>query len=209
MIKSQVLAARPTRRRQALSILFCLQFLAGPFGVLLTSVLPAAAAPVETQDSATEVITARIDFNGTEGSTYTATRAGPQGAELGTVTTNFTLGHGYWGAGATLTSVRVAYPGNLSLSPSYSANEVFYARSGAAPRDKDANGTTMWTAATPTDSYLTLAFDQDGDGYLDDAVLGYTGVANRYYTYNQAGTQLGMRNLAPGTTNLADLAAID
>ncbi len=209
MITSQVLAARPSRRAQAFSLLFALQFLVGPFGGLLTAVLPAAAAPVETQDSATEIITARIDFNGTDGSLYNATRAGPQGAELGTVVTNFTLGHGYWGAGANLSFVRIAYPGNLSLSPLNSANEVFYARSGAAPRDRDANGTTVWTAATPTDSFLTLAFDQDGDGYLDDAVLGYTGVANRYYTYNQAGTQLGMRNLAPGTTNLNDLAAID
>jgi hypothetical protein len=209
MITSQVLAERPSRRAQALSILFTTQFLLGPFGLLLTAALPVAAAPVESQDSATEIITARIDFNGTDGSLYSATRAGPQGAELGTVVTNFTLGQGYWGEGATLSLVRVAYPGNLSLAPSFSANEVFYARSGAAPRDKDANGTTLWTAATPTDSYLTLAFDQDGDGYLDDAVLGYTGVANRYYTYNQAGTQLGMRNLAPGTTNLNELAAID
>lgn len=209
MISTEAFLQPASRPHRAASGFFALQFLMPLVVAIFGAASGVGGAATETQDSASEVITATIVFDGTEGSTYNLTRAGAQGAELGLVTRNITLGRGAWGEGAILANVRNAYPGNLSLAPSAAANEVFHARSGAAPRDRSAAGATVWTAASPTDSYWTVAFDQDGDGFLDDAIVVRTGVVNRYYTYNQIGTQIAMRNVGSGTTFLNDVAAID
>ena len=95
---------------------------------VLVAVAPASALPTETQDSSTELITTRLTFDGTDGSFYNSTLVGPAGAELGTVARNFTLGTGYWGPNATLSRLRVGYPGNLTLGSNNSTNEVFFAR---------------------------------------------------------------------------------
>ena len=209
MIGTEVFYGKRRRRSRLLAWALVCQFLAGPFGVLLSGAVSSAALPDETQESASEVITARFVFNGTDGSYYNGTAWGSSGAVLGNLTRSFDFGQGWWGKGATLDRVAVRYPGNLSLAAQGSANEVFHARSNAAPRDRDANGTTVWTASAPSDSYHAGAFDQDGDGWLDDAVIAYTGTANRYHTFNQGGTQIGARNLAPGGPWLNDVAAVD
>lgn len=209
MMQTTVRCGAPKRGTGLVSFLLVLQFLAGPLGVLFVAALPATAFPEEVQDGLTETVTARFVFNGTDGSFYNGTTGGPGGAVLGTVARGFVFGAGWWGAGATFDHIRRAYPGNLTLGASSSGNEVFFARSGAPPRDRDANGTTVWTATGLSDSYHTATFDQDGDGWLDDAVVAFTGTANRYVTYNQAGTQIVSRNLAPGSGYLAGAAALD
>ena len=208
MIKREVFPRKGLRKAQALSIFLCVELLLAPAGAILAAFAPPAFAASESQDAVTEIITARFVFNGTDGSFYNDTVGGPNGAVLGNASGSLEFGRGWWGEGAGYDRIRIAYPGNLSLVSSASQNEVFYSRAAAGPRDRDANGTTVWTAALG-ESYHAVAFDQDGDGWLDDAVVAFTGQANRYIAYNQAGTQIGQRNLAPGSTWLNDAAALD
>src|SRR6267143_2092476 len=199
----------PPIRLRAVALLMIFDTLLAPAVILGGALMPALGGFTETQDPSTEVVTAQWVFDGTDGSFYNATVGGPSGATLGNVSRSFTLGRGWWGAGSTFNQVRFVYPGNLTLSPSGAANEVFHARVAAPPRDRNAAGVTQWTAGTPTNSIHVIAFDIDGDGFLDDAVLGYTGNQNRIYTYNQAGTLIGTRALPPGAGWINDLAAVD
>jgi hypothetical protein len=77
-------------------VFVAVQLLAPLFLLLAVGAAPAVAAPLETQDPVTEVITARFNFNGTEGSSYNATNAGPGGLMLGTVAGTLTVGSGDW-----------------------------------------------------------------------------------------------------------------
>ena len=199
-------AAPPApRRRGAAAAFLALQFVVPTLLWVVAGAPPAAAAPAEAQDAVTEVITARFDFNGTEGSTYSATTAGPGGLTLGLERRTASVGFGDWGA-ATYLNTTWRYPGDVVLGAAGTPQGV-YAPNASSITRYTASGTTQWTSpAGPRAQMGAVSLDADGDGFLDDVA-----VANdqrRVVVYSQAGTSLGNANLQGGS-GINDLLAID
>lgn len=193
------------RRRRAGAVLAVLQFLAPASIALLAGVPVAGAAYVETQDPSTEVITARINFNGTEGSLYQDTGIGPGGLRLGTEALTASAGFGNW-VGATLTNVSTLYPGDLVLAPA-GAPQGVYAPSGSNLVRYNGTGAVDWSSpAGPGLQTLVQTLDFDGDGLQDDVAV--ANAQRRVVSYTESGVPQGNANIG-GTNGINGLAAVD